>query len=88
MLWSLLFSAIIIIGCMKYERNAFADAIQIDSSMRDRHHYHQMIQLPMTMTLLKMRMFLLLGFYGDKEILLITLMNMNILVQNMKLQMF
>ena len=31
-LCSLLFSATIIIGCTKYERNAFADAIQIDSS--------------------------------------------------------
>ena len=28
----LLFSATIIIGCTKYERNAFVDAIQIDSS--------------------------------------------------------
>ena len=32
MLCSLLFSATIIIGCIKYESNVFADAIQIDSS--------------------------------------------------------
>ena len=86
---SLLPIVTIMIGCIKYKRNAFADTILIDSS-NERSTSLQSddpVTMMMMMTLLKLRLFLL-AFNGNKVILLNALINMIILIQNMKFQVF